>query len=177
VLEDIAELPDSQKVAVYLHHVQGWTAQEIGEYLKCAESTAGVHIHRGTKRLRRENNSPARRRIGTLGKIGLAVLIGGITVDQLIRLWTWRPSLGCPGENSPSCLPSKHWMPPEDWMPPDSAGPFLWEAASPVIVLALGTVTMALTTAGWRAVRRWRPGDNTRALQESPVNSNDPTDN
>jgi RNA polymerase sigma factor (sigma-70 family) len=182
VLEDIAELPNSQMVAVYLHHVQGWTAKEIGEYLKCAASTAGVHIHRGTKRLRRDNHSPARRRIRTLGKIGLAVLVGGIVVDQLIRLWTWRSFSGCSGGHPSPCPPSKHWMPPEHWAPPDSAGSFLWTAAHPVVVLvavavlALGAIAMALTTEPrWRAIRRRRPHDNTRAPEESSVTPNDPT--
>jgi RNA polymerase sigma factor (sigma-70 family) len=176
VLEDIAELPNSQMVAVYLHHVRGWTAKEIGEYLECAESTAGVHIHRGTKRLRRDNHSPARRRSRTLGNIGLAVLIGGIVVDQLIRLWTWRPSPGCLGWQPPPC-PT-----PPDLPPPESAGPFLWTAAHPVVVLVavavlgLGAVAMALTTEPrWRAIRRRRPHDNTRAPEESSVTPNDPT--
>ena len=50
----IAELPDQQKIATYLSRVQEWTLAEIGEYLECAASTAGVHVHRGTKQLRRE---------------------------------------------------------------------------------------------------------------------------
>ncbi|MGC7103056.1 sigma factor-like helix-turn-helix DNA-binding protein [Amycolatopsis lurida] len=76
--------PSRQMVAVYLHHVQGWTAKEIGEYLGCAESTAGVHIHRGVKRLR-DDHHPARRRLRTFGKIGLAALVSSVVGDQLIR--------------------------------------------------------------------------------------------
>jgi RNA polymerase sigma factor (sigma-70 family) len=48
----IADLPDRQKVATYLQTVEGWTLEEIGKYLDCAASTAGVHVHRGKVRVR-----------------------------------------------------------------------------------------------------------------------------
>jgi len=51
VLRAIAELPDRQKVATYLQTIQGWTLQEIAEYLECSASTAGVHVHRGKVRV------------------------------------------------------------------------------------------------------------------------------
>jgi RNA polymerase sigma factor (sigma-70 family) len=51
-LRAIADLPDRQKVATYLQLVQGWTLEEIAEYLDCAASTAGVHVHRGKVRVR-----------------------------------------------------------------------------------------------------------------------------
>ncbi|HWD04382.1 MAG TPA: RNA polymerase sigma factor [Amycolatopsis sp.] len=51
VLGHLAALPDRQKIAVYLRHVQGWSAAEIGDYLKCAPATAHVHIHRGRRSL------------------------------------------------------------------------------------------------------------------------------
>jgi RNA polymerase sigma factor (sigma-70 family) len=51
-LKAIADLPDRQKVAFYLRKIEGWTLAEIGEYLDCAASTAGVHVHRGNERIR-----------------------------------------------------------------------------------------------------------------------------
>ncbi len=52
VLARIAELPDRQKIAVYLRNVQGWSAAELSDYLKCAPATANVHSHRGRQRIR-----------------------------------------------------------------------------------------------------------------------------
>jgi RNA polymerase sigma factor (sigma-70 family) len=52
-LDALADLPDRQKVAFYLRKIEGWTLEEIGEYLDCAASTAGVHVHRGTDRIRK----------------------------------------------------------------------------------------------------------------------------
>ena len=52
VMRAIAGLPDHQRIATYLRQVQGWSLTEIGEYLNCAAATAGVHIHRGTTRIR-----------------------------------------------------------------------------------------------------------------------------
>ncbi len=52
VMHEIAGLPGHQKVATYLRHVQGWSLVEIGGYLDCAASTAGVHIFRGTATVR-----------------------------------------------------------------------------------------------------------------------------
>ena len=52
VMHAIAGLPDHQRIATYLGQVQGWSLAEIGTYLDCAASTAGVHISRGTTKVR-----------------------------------------------------------------------------------------------------------------------------
>ena len=52
VMDEISGLPDNQRIATYLHQVQGWSHAEIGAYLNCAASTAGVHISRGTRKVR-----------------------------------------------------------------------------------------------------------------------------
>jgi RNA polymerase sigma factor (sigma-70 family) len=52
VMHEIAGLPGHQRIATYLRQVQGWSLAEIGAYLNCAASTAGVHITRGTARVR-----------------------------------------------------------------------------------------------------------------------------
>ena len=52
VMDAIAGLPDNQRIATYLDQVQGWSLAEIGAYLDCAASTAGVHISRGTTKVR-----------------------------------------------------------------------------------------------------------------------------
>ena len=52
VMHAIAGLPDHQRIATYLRQVQGWSLAEIGAYLNCAASTAGVHISRGTRKVR-----------------------------------------------------------------------------------------------------------------------------
>lgn len=52
VMRAIAGLPDHQRIATYLRQVQGWSLAEIGSYLDCAASTAGVHISRGTTKVR-----------------------------------------------------------------------------------------------------------------------------
>jgi RNA polymerase sigma factor (sigma-70 family) len=52
IMDAIADLPDKQRIATYLHLVQGWSQTEIGDYGKFAAKTAGVHIHRGTKHVR-----------------------------------------------------------------------------------------------------------------------------
>jgi RNA polymerase sigma factor (sigma-70 family) len=52
VMHAIAGLPSHQRIATYLRQVEGWSLAEIGEYLDCAAATAGVHIHRGTTKVR-----------------------------------------------------------------------------------------------------------------------------
>ena len=52
VMDAIAGLPGHQRVATYLRQVQGWSYAEIGAYLDCAAETAGVHISRGTAKVR-----------------------------------------------------------------------------------------------------------------------------
>ena len=59
VMDKIAGLPGNQAIATYLK-VQGWSLAEIGEYLNCAASTAGVHISRGTTKVRIALCEPAR---------------------------------------------------------------------------------------------------------------------
>lgn len=48
----IAELPDRQRDAVVLHHLQGWTLAELGAHLECTEGAAGGLLYRGLKQLR-----------------------------------------------------------------------------------------------------------------------------
>jgi RNA polymerase sigma factor (sigma-70 family) len=51
VMDAIDRLPGHQRIATYLRQVQGWSLAEIGEYLNCAASTAGVHVSRGTAKV------------------------------------------------------------------------------------------------------------------------------
>lgn len=52
IMRTIMELPLNQRAATYLHRVEGWTTAEIAELLGIAPSTVGVHIWRGTERVR-----------------------------------------------------------------------------------------------------------------------------
>jgi DNA-directed RNA polymerase specialized sigma24 family protein len=52
VMRAIAGLPGHQRIATYLRQVERWSLAEIGAYLDCAASTAGVHSSRGTSRVR-----------------------------------------------------------------------------------------------------------------------------
>ncbi len=52
VIDRIRTLPHNQRIATYLRHVQQWTGPEIAAYLNVATSTADVHVHRGTRRVR-----------------------------------------------------------------------------------------------------------------------------
>jgi RNA polymerase sigma factor (sigma-70 family) len=58
VLATIATLPDRQRVATYLRLFQEWSQEEISDYLTwsagkhVSASTAGVHVHKGTAKLR-----------------------------------------------------------------------------------------------------------------------------
>lgn len=45
---------DSQRAAVYAHHVLGYTSQEVAELLSCQPSTARVHTSRGTAFVREQ---------------------------------------------------------------------------------------------------------------------------
>lgn len=51
VVEAIDRLPDRQRTATYLRHVEGWSLSEIADLLACAPSTTGVHVHRGVTKL------------------------------------------------------------------------------------------------------------------------------
>jgi RNA polymerase sigma-70 factor (ECF subfamily) len=48
----IAELPDRQRDAVVLHHLQGLSVAELAIHLACTEGAAGAHLYRGLKQLR-----------------------------------------------------------------------------------------------------------------------------
>ncbi|MFB8406532.1 RNA polymerase sigma factor [Streptomyces sp. NPDC055912] len=52
--EAMADLPERQRVATYLHHVHGLTQAEIADLLGCKPSTVGVHIHRGVEKIRED---------------------------------------------------------------------------------------------------------------------------
>jgi RNA polymerase sigma-70 factor (ECF subfamily) len=48
----LAKLPDEQRQAVTLHHVQGWTLAELAADLNRSESAIAGLLHRGLKNLR-----------------------------------------------------------------------------------------------------------------------------
>jgi RNA polymerase sigma factor (sigma-70 family) len=50
--EALRSLSDRQRTATYLRHGEGWSSKEIAEQLGCASSTADVHVHRGTEKVR-----------------------------------------------------------------------------------------------------------------------------
>jgi hypothetical protein len=144
-------------VAVYLHHVLGWTAKEIGEYLGCAESTASVHIHRGIKRLR-DDLHPTRYRLRTSGKISLAALVGGALVDQLARVSTHQLSGACSAACHQPHLPHLNDVGGATGAIPLSMGLVLLIAGS----LFLVWVKVARRAEPqWRAIRRRRHDDGT----------------
>jgi DNA-directed RNA polymerase specialized sigma24 family protein len=64
VMHAIAKLPSHQKIATYLHQVQGWSLAETGAYLDCAATTAGVHSSRGTARVRSDLSGPFGLQVG-----------------------------------------------------------------------------------------------------------------
>jgi RNA polymerase sigma-70 factor (ECF subfamily) len=48
----IAALPEGQREAVVLHHLQGWTLSEVAERLARSEPAVAGLLHRGLRRLR-----------------------------------------------------------------------------------------------------------------------------
>ncbi len=48
----LARLPDHQRIAVVLRHVEGLPTSEVAEVLGCPEGTAKSHISRGLRKLR-----------------------------------------------------------------------------------------------------------------------------
>ncbi|MEU1209095.1 RNA polymerase sigma factor [Nocardia sp. NPDC005825] len=46
----ILTLPTNQRIATYLHHVEGWKGSEIAALLEISPGTVASHIHRGTAR-------------------------------------------------------------------------------------------------------------------------------
>lgn len=67
----LAELPDSQRQALILHHLEGRDFQAVAEELGCTPGAARVRAHRGLQRLRR-------RLTATAPAVGLAVLAGSL---------------------------------------------------------------------------------------------------
>lgn len=50
----LQELPDTQRIAVWLAHGCGWTHTEIAYVLDVSPSTVATHVSRGLQRLRNE---------------------------------------------------------------------------------------------------------------------------
>jgi RNA polymerase sigma-70 factor (ECF subfamily) len=50
--DSLAELPDAQREAVVLHHLQGWSLMELAAHMGRSESAVAGLLHRGLKRLR-----------------------------------------------------------------------------------------------------------------------------
>jgi RNA polymerase sigma-70 factor (ECF subfamily) len=48
----LAKLPDNQRLAVELHHLQGWSLREVGEHLGCSREAVAGLLHRGLRKLR-----------------------------------------------------------------------------------------------------------------------------
>lgn len=86
VMEAIANLPNKQKITVYLSRVEGWSHAEIGDYLQCAVATVGVHLHRGTARLRRWLNYAER----------TTPIIIAIVVVYSLQAWPSVPGMPVP---------------------------------------------------------------------------------
>jgi RNA polymerase sigma-70 factor (ECF subfamily) len=62
--ESLAQLPDKQAEAFYLHALCGWSHRQLAERLQMTENAVGVTIHRARQRLREllaENKSPSGR--------------------------------------------------------------------------------------------------------------------
>jgi len=54
LIDALAALPDSQRIAVWLAHGCAWSHQEIAEVLSTSTSTVATHVARGLERLRSE---------------------------------------------------------------------------------------------------------------------------
>ncbi len=54
LVDALAALPESQRIAVWLAHGCAWTHSEIGDVLGIAASTVATHVRRGLDNLRRE---------------------------------------------------------------------------------------------------------------------------
>jgi RNA polymerase sigma-70 factor (ECF subfamily) len=48
----LAQLPETQAEAFYLHAICGWSHRELGEWMNMTDNAIGVTIHRARKRLR-----------------------------------------------------------------------------------------------------------------------------
>ena len=52
LIEELASLPERQRVAVWLVHACEWTHREVGEALGISTSAVSTHVARGSERLR-----------------------------------------------------------------------------------------------------------------------------
>ena len=48
----LARLPDDQREAVTLHHLQGWSLSDLAKHLDRSEGAIAGLLHRGFKKLR-----------------------------------------------------------------------------------------------------------------------------
>jgi RNA polymerase sigma-70 factor, ECF subfamily len=54
----LAKLPDDQRIAVELKHLQGWTVKRIGELTGKSETAIGGLLYRGIKKLKEHLTEP-----------------------------------------------------------------------------------------------------------------------
>lgn len=59
LFEVLAGLPERQRVATYLSHVEGMSHAEIAKLLGCAPATVAVHVHRAVEKLRDDTHTVA----------------------------------------------------------------------------------------------------------------------
>jgi RNA polymerase sigma-70 factor (ECF subfamily) len=52
LIDELADLPERQRIAVWLVHACEWTHREVGEALDISTSSVSTHVARGTERLR-----------------------------------------------------------------------------------------------------------------------------
>jgi RNA polymerase sigma-70 factor (ECF subfamily) len=50
--EEVAKLPDEQRDAVVLHHLQGWSLAKLAGHLQRSEAAVAGLLRRGLKKLR-----------------------------------------------------------------------------------------------------------------------------
>jgi RNA polymerase sigma-70 factor (ECF subfamily) len=48
----LGRLPDSQRQAVELHHLRGWSLAAVAQYLGCTKASVAGLLHRGLRKLR-----------------------------------------------------------------------------------------------------------------------------
>lgn len=58
LFEVLADLPERQRVATYLSHVEGMSHAEIAKLLGCAPATVAVHVNRAVQKLRDDTHIP-----------------------------------------------------------------------------------------------------------------------
>ncbi len=52
-LEAVLGMPENERVSIYLHYYEGYTAKEIGDMIGKTESTVWGYLHRGRAMLRK----------------------------------------------------------------------------------------------------------------------------